>query len=302
MPSRAESRASAEPLVAPVAAPGELRLGLAGDGNLRWAAADVTGPIEEARRRLDLSPIGAVALGRASAAATLLLRFWSKSPGRLILEVAGDGPLGKIVAEVDDAGNLRGLVGQGQLPTPDDGVLSLAAAVGRGFLRVTRDRPGNRPYTSQVALVSGEIGKDLAHFLDQSEQIRSAALVGVLPRPDGIAAAGGLLVEALPGCPEAVVEHLERTLAGLDGVSRLLEQGGVEGLAATVLDGFDREELERWPMRFHCRCDRESLREKLLGIAASDLGALVDERGECVAECAFCGEVYVYSSAELLPA
>ena len=90
---------------------GTLEYGVAGEVSLRWAAVDLTPVVEEARQRHDLSPIAAVALGRAMAGATLLLRLSARASRRLTLTVAGDGPIGKIVAEVDSEGNLRGLVG-----------------------------------------------------------------------------------------------------------------------------------------------------------------------------------------------
>lgn len=278
---------------------GALQLGLAARGTFRWAVVDVTGPLEEARRRLDLSPLAAVAMGRAMAAAALLIRFSTKVPGRLLFEVSGDGPLEKISVEVSRDGELRGLVGQPQIETPEDGVLELKGAIGKGFLQVTRISQKRGRYSSQVELVNGEIGRDLAHYLEQSEQIHSAVLLGVLPRPDGIAAAGGLLIEALPGTEDELLSELEQNLARLDGVSQTLEEGGLAALRDAVLGDFDREELERFPLSYSCRCHRDQLREQLQTIAAADLEAVVDDTGLCEAVCAFCGERYVFSSDEL---
>src|SRR5436309_14242633 len=92
-------------------ASGRLQLGLAGAGALRWAVADVTDIVEEARGRLDLSPVAAAALGRSLAGAALLLRLAAKTPTRLVLEIRGDGPLGRVIADADQEGNLRGMVG-----------------------------------------------------------------------------------------------------------------------------------------------------------------------------------------------
>ncbi len=287
------------PHQANLALQGELQLGLAGQGNLRWAAVDVTQPLEEARQRLDLSPIAAVALGRALAAAALLLRFYSKNPGGLLFEVIGDGPLGRVVAEVDHNGAIRGLVGKPHLETPENGCLGISWAIGKGFLRVTREGRDSR-YSSQVELVSGEIGKDLAHYLETSEQIRSAALLGVLPRPDGIGAAGGFLVEALPGTDEDVIAHLEQNVADLAGVSHYLARGGVQSLRDAVLSGFDREELERYPLTYLCRCNRDELLAKLQNLVAAEVDQVVGEDGRCVAICAFCGEHYIFTRGELL--
>lgn len=277
---------------------GELRLGVAGNGDLRWAVADVTEPLEAIRRALDLSPIAAVALGRALAAAALVLRFTTKEPGRLVLEVLGDGALGKIIAEVDGEGRLRGRVDGSRIETPDDGGLAIAWAVGQGILRITQEGKRGR-YSSQVELVSGEIGKDLVHFLHQSQQIRSAALLGVLPRPEGIGAAGGLLVEAFPGVAEDTLERLEANIAANEGVGQSLAMGGLQGLRDTVLAGFDREELEAHPLHFRCRCRRDSLKAQIQALAAEELDAMVDAAGKIIAECAFCGTCYAIDREEL---
>ncbi|MEE8522635.1 MAG: Hsp33 family molecular chaperone HslO [Thermoanaerobaculia bacterium] len=294
-----DSRPEAVPAAtAGAALDGELRLGVAADGDLRWAAADVAGPLEEARYRLDLSPVSAVALGRALAAATLLLRFTTKASGRLLVEVLGDGPLGKIVAEADGQGHLRGRVEKPQLATPDGGDMAIGWAVGKGLLRVTREGERGR-YTGQVELVSGEMGRDLVHYLEQSQQIRSAALLGVLPRPTGIAAAGGVLIEAFPGTPDDTLAKLESNIAALEGVSAYLADGGIAALRDAVLDGFDRDDLERHRLAYSCRCSRDTLLAQLQGLSTADVETIVDDSGYCVAECAFCGTTYRFPSDEL---
>ncbi|MEM6457658.1 MAG: Hsp33 family molecular chaperone HslO [Acidobacteriota bacterium] len=158
-------------------------------------------------------------------------------------------------------------------------------------------------YTSQVALVDGEIGTDLAHFLEQSEQIRSAALVGVLPRSVGIAAAGGMLVEAMPGVEDIAVTGLERNLRALGGrVSSVLEAGGIDALTQRVLDGFQLETLETHALRFACRCDREMLRLRVTQALAAEASTddLFDADERCEVVCQRCAERFVFTRAELM--
>lgn len=281
------------------AAEGRLQIGLAGQGTLRWVAADLTGVLEEARRRLDLSPLAAVAMGRALTAAALIQRISLATPTRLVVEVLGDGPLGRVVAEADNRGRLRGSVGAPQIATPPDGRMALAPVVGQGCLRVTREDDRSRT-TSQVALVTSELGEDVAHYLEQSEQIRSAVLLGVLPRSGGIAAAGGFVVEALPGTEEEMVEELEHNIRGVEGVSAVLERGGGAALAAAVLDGLDREVIEEVPLTYRCRCDRSTLLAQLLTLTRGDLESVIGDDSECEAECAFCGTTYRFPASELL--
>jgi molecular chaperone Hsp33 len=283
-----------------VSAEGALELGLAGGGWLRYGVVDLGEVVEEARLRLDLSPIAAAALGRAMSAAALLLRLAEKTPSRLVLEVRGDGPLGSVLAETDEAGHVRGMVGNPHvdLPHGEDGKLAVGAAVGSGTLRVVRELPGGS-YSSQVELVSGEIGLDVAHFLRQSEQTRSAVLLGVLTRPEGVAGAGGLIVELLPGAPEEVLTALERNLAGVGGVSRLLEAGGGEQVLEAVLAGLSREVVERRRLLHRCRCSRERLRRHLVMVSEEDLAEMSTDEGTVEGECVFCGARYLFTPDDL---
>jgi molecular chaperone Hsp33 len=281
------------------AAQGRLELGLAGSGFLRWAVADITDVMEEARDRFDLWPVPAAALGRCLAGAALLQRLAQKTPSRLMLEVRGDGPILRVIAEADDQGNLRGMVGDAQVSVPDwpGGKLGVGRAVGKGYLRVMREY-GGRSYQSQVELVSGEIGDDVAFYLQQSEQTQSAVLLGVLGKPSGVVAAGGMVVEVLPGAPEDTIALLESNIAGIRGVSHLIEEGGASHVVETVLAGLDREIKEVRPLRYRCRCSRERLRRHLVLLPAEDRDYLTEE-GAIDADCAFCGAHYRFTPDEL---
>src|SRR5690242_7707584 len=136
------------------AAQGKLELGLAGNGALRWAVADITDVVAEARDRFDLWPVPTAALGRCLAGAALLQRLAAKTPSRLMLEVRGDGPILRVLAEADEEGNLRGLVGDGKVQVPDwpNAKLGVGRAVGKGYLRVMRAYEGRSTYQSQVEL------------------------------------------------------------------------------------------------------------------------------------------------------
>jgi molecular chaperone Hsp33 len=280
---------------------GALEYGVAGEVSLRWAAAELTGVVEEARRRHDLSPIAAVALGRAMAGAVLLHRLAIKATRRLTLTVAGDGPIGRVVVEVNQEGDVRGFVGDPglELPAGSDGRLRIAAAVGKGILKVHREVVDGSTYDSQVELATGEIGLDIAHYLDQSEQTESAVLVGVLEGPEGVRAAGGMIVEVLPGANASAIEKVEASLALDSSVSRAIDRGGLAALRDRVLAGLDQEIMSRHLLRFRCSCDRDRLRDQLAALTDEDRAAIVDEAGELVAECAFCGERYRFAESEI---
>jgi molecular chaperone Hsp33 len=278
-----------------------LQQGMAGGGFLRWVAVDITDITREVTERLDLSPVAAAALGRSVAGAAMLLRLATKTPSRLVLDIRGDGPLRQVLVEVDQDGNIRGTVGDPRVVVPDlpNGKLAVGRAVGTGQLRVLREFGEGGSYHSCVDLVSGEIGEDLAHYLAQSEQSRSAVLVGVLGRKTGVAAAGGLIVETLPGAPAEVIERLEGNLADMAGISWVLEGGGMEGVLAAVLADLGREVKATQPLRYRCRCSRERLQRHLVLLSTEDREFLTEEDGAIEADCVFCGNHYRLSAAEL---
>ena len=283
------------------AAQGRLELGLAGDGALRWAVVDLTDVVREARDRRDLGPVSAAALGRCLSGAALLLWLSTKTPTRLVLEVRGDGPLRSVMAEADEEGNLRGMVGEARVDVPHypNGKLAVGSAVGKGFLRVIREHNSGASYHSQVQLVSGEIGDDLAHYLQQSEQTSAAVLLGVLAKPEGVAAAGGMIVEVLPGAPEEAIAALEQNVSRIHGVSQLLDEGGLPNVVETVLSGLDREVKETQSLRYRCRCNRERLLRHLVLLSAEDRDYLREADGTIDADCVFCGEHYRFTPEEL---
>jgi molecular chaperone Hsp33 len=278
-----------------------LREGTAANARLRWVGAETTGLVETARSKLDLSPLAAAALGRLLTGTAILHRLTAPQAGQYLLELRGDGPLGSVFAASDLEGRVRGTVThrRADLPRAAAGKLPVGEGVGRGFLRSVREH-GQESFQSQVELVSGEVGDDLAHFLEQSEQTRSAVLLGVLTRAEGIAAAGGLVIEALPDATEADVERLASNLAALGSVSRPIEEGGFEVLVERALAGLSPMATGDLPLRYACRCSWPKLRQHLAVLSPAERDELRTERGDIEAECVFCGSLYRYSDEDLV--
>lgn len=279
---------------------GTLIAGMAGEECLRWVAVDTTGPLAEARGLRDLSPVAATALGRALSGAALLFRHALRTPERLRVSVRGDGPLGEVVAEISED-RFRGRVANPRLGNVHFGERRrrLRDAVGAGRVEVTRET-STRAFRSHSALVTGEIGSDLANYLLQSEQTRSVLAVGEVLSPEGIAAAGGYLIEALPGAPEEVVAVLEENLAAAPAWSESLAEKGLERALGEVLSGLDHSIREREPLEYHCGCDRESVLARLQSLPAADRLEL-QQASNLTAECEYCGTGHAFDARELTP-
>jgi len=162
-------------------------------------------------------------------------------------------------------------------------------------LCVMRVPPEGTIYRSIVPLESGEIGSDVARYLVDSEQTPSAVGVGVYVEPDGrVGAAGGYLVQTMPGAEPGTIERLEENVAAAGAPSDLVRQR-LDGAAmlARLLAGFAAPVAEAQPVAFRCRCSRERVEAAILAMGRAEvLDVLVCER-RVEAVCEFCSERYV---------
>ena len=224
--------------------------------------------------------------------------------GAVTLRIKGGGPLGALTAVSDSRGNVRGYVQNPAVDVPRKakGKLDVGAAVGcGGELTVIRDLGLKEPYIGSVQLVGGEIAEDVAAYFVESEQVPTACALGVLIAPSQtVQAAGGYLIQLLPGADETVVSAVERGVARLGAVSARLDAGTDPlGLLREVLGEFDLEVLETSPIEYRCYCTRERVSRALISLGRAELDALIKEQGGAELTCQFCDEVYRFNAQEL---
>lgn len=275
---------------------------LSGDGSVAVRALVATELVGEAARRHATTPTASAALGRALMGATLLAAA-AKGDETVQLSFRGDGPLGSITAIADGRGRARGFVGNPGVELPARGnKLDVGGAVGRGLLAVVRHQPGWRePYRGLVPLVSGEIAEDIARYLQDSEQIASAVALGVLVgRDGGVEAAGGFLVQALPGASASALAELERNVRELPSPTEMLTAGMrgddiLERLVGSLASG----PRERSRPAFACSCDRGRVQRAVLLLGRAEVREIA-AKGETVeVRCEFCAEHYSLAADEV---
>lgn len=268
---------------------------LAYDGQVRVSAVICTDAVEIARQRHDAFPTAIAALGRTMAS-TLLLSWGLKGEGSITLRIFGDGPLGGIIVTGDANGNIKGYVQEPQtdLPLNAYGKLDVGGAIGKGDLYITKDIGLKEPYTGSVPLVTGEIGDDVASYLMQSEQTPSVVSVGVLVNPDySVAAAGGIIIQAMPNAEDTVLDDLEEKLKTARAVSGLIHEGtDIRGIIQNYLPGVDVQFLEEKAIQWHCNCSSDRIRGLLKSIGVEELEDMIEKDGETEVVCHFCSSHY----------
>ena len=274
------------------------------DGTVNAVAVTTRYLTEEARQIHHTLPVATAALGRALAAASMMGNALKDSGSSVSLQFRGGGPLGPVLAISDNLGNVRGTVGDPSvdLPLRPDGKLDVGAAVGtEGTLTVIRDLKMKEPYVGSVALLSGEIADDLAAYYVESEQIPSACGLGVLvDRDQSVRAAGGYLIQLLPGAGEDVISRVEGGVLAAGTVTKLLEgNDDPERMLRTILSDFDVEILETSPIAYRCDCSRDRMRRALLSLGPQELRTILESDGQADLSCRFCGSHQLFDRKEL---
>ena len=282
----------------------EIVRAITGDGLVKAAAITGRDIVERARNIHKLFPMATAALGRTLMGASLMGDMLKEEKGSLTIQIKGGGPLGTILAVSDHEGNVRGYVQNPQVELMEQrpGKLDVGAAVGLdGTLTVIKDIGLKEPYVGSIGLFSGEIAEDLAMYFVESEQIPTACALGVLVGLDqSVTAAGGYLIQLLPGASEDMISKIEAGVRSMGAVTAALD-GGLdgEGLLRTVLKAFHLEILEKHPVEYRCYCSRDRVSRALISMGRKDLTELIQEQGQAELTCQFCDEVYRFSKSEL---
>ena len=275
----------------------------AGDGFIKMAVITARETVQRAREIHGCSPTAAAALGRTLCGASLLGEAMKEENASLTIRINGGGPIGSVVAVSDHEGYVRGYVENPrvELPLRSDGKLNVGGAVGHdGMLTVSRDIGLREPYIGSTELRSGEIAEDLTAYLLESEQVPSACALGVLVDTDtSIKAAGGFLVQLMPGADEALIGKLEENIFLMDQLTTVLDEDGPEEIFRQVLKGLEYHFVAEAPVGYRCPCSRERVGLALSGIDEAELREMIDGGQDGAILCQLCDRRYSFTPLDL---
>ena len=261
-------------------------------GEARVLLLDTTSMVQKCADIHNATPVCTAALGR------LMTKGERES---VTLTIHGDGPMGTLIA-VAEHGRVKACADDPRvsLPLRSDGKLDVGGAVGHhGRLTVVKDLGLREPYIGQTELVSGEIALDLAQYFVTSEQQPSLVALGVLTNGDAVLKAGGLLIQAMPGCPDELIDQIELRSPMFSDISREMTFAPVEELADGWFRGLDPELLEISEVSWSCNCSRERMERALISLGRKELRQLIDEDQGASLACHFCHSHYDFQTEDL---
>lgn len=273
------------------------------NGSVRAFAARTTNTVAEAQRRHQTWPTTTAALGR-SMTAGVIMGAMLKGEDKLTVKIEGDGPIGPMIIDSNAKGEVRGFVTNPQVhfELNDIGKLDVRRAVGtEGAITIVKDLGMRDMFSGQTPIVSGEIAEDFTYYFAVSEQVPSSVGLGVLVNPDNtVLAAGGFIVQIMPGCDQDTITEIEQHLSNIEPVSKMIEKGySPEQILEAVLGEENVQILNSMPVQFKCQCSKERFGAAIMSLGVQEIQEMIDEDGGAEAQCHFCLEKYYYDISEL---
>jgi|SRR5690554_5528517 len=272
------------------------------NNKVRIYAINSTNTVQIAQKKHDLWPTASAALGRTLAVGAMMGAML-KGKENLRIKVKGDGPIGEIIVDANRRGEIRGYVDNPQVHFQyPSGKLDVSSAVGKnGEIQVIKDLGMKNYFSSTVNIISGELGEDFTYYFTKSEQTPSSVGCGVLVDTDNsILAAGGFIIQIMPGATEETIVQLENKIISIKPVSDMIHKGYTpEDIVKEICQEEPFNILATSKVNFVCDCNKEKFTRGLISLGKKDLREIIDEDKKAEVVCHFCNEKYQYTEEEL---
>lgn len=233
--------------------------------------------------------------------ANTLLASTVKGEDRVQLTVECGGPIGGVYTEAWACGAVRGYLKNHKFATKQEYPVNTDPLYGPGFLTVTKIIEGNTtPFTGQIMLQYGDLAKDLALYFKESEQTPSYFIIDFdVDENNRIIGAGGIFLQALPGCSEEEFKAIEEKAAKLPSLGKHLSSG--EECKTFIQENFENpRHLAHSLVGFSCPCDRKNFAKHLKSMPENERKDIL-ENGPFPLEltCLNCNSHYEFDKEEL---
>lgn len=259
---------------------------------VRFVACSLSRTAQQVCDQHHLSGAPARVMSEALAGCALLGSIL-KGDEKITLQLRTEGKLRSLLADIDNEGNLRGMLRAEADATYRD----LVGA--EGVMILSQSYLGKMVYQGTSKLHMANLPADLALHCSTSQQIETYMGVIWERAGQGPMRVGALLLQALP----------DVDLEAFDAFRNRLERGEVQlsrelakeprGYATHLLREFEPHVLLEKTLQHKCTCSKERIRPVLLSMGESELRSLLKEQHGANVVCEWCGTGYDFDAGEL---
>ena len=233
--------------------------------------------------------------------ASIFLSSGLKFPGTVKFTTKFSGEISSIQSDSTPMGLVRAMVPQAELQA----VGANEPAIAPQNIEVLKlNEFGKRVHESIIEAPSISMGQNLATYLLQSEQIRSA--VGIeadfnKEDPSKLDYAAGFYIEAFPGLEDKDIAILEQIVLNLPKFKDLHKPEGFDSdeLLDQLRGPYDIEIIREIEPKAYCPCSKDRMVATLATLPLADLNDLRKDGKNLDVVCDFCRKNYTITTQDL---
>lgn len=225
---------------------------------------------------------------------TILVRETMSPTYRVQGILYGAGRRRSLVADAYPDGTTRGLVNVAK---------STTFAIGEGsLLQMMRSLPRGGLQQGFVDVASADdISGALMTYMQDSEQVVTVTQVASIVDGTSVVAAGGYMVQLLPGAPRGTHMIMTERLADFASLEALLASGDLtpRKLVGELLDGIPFSVVDESKLAFGCPCNETRVIQAFATLGREDVLASIGDGEVIQTECEYCHHPYVIAPEAL---
>ena len=266
----------------------------------RMIVADMTATMNEIGKQHNAKGF-ALKLLAENSIASLFLSSGLKYAGTVTFTTSFAGEITKITSDSTPMGLVRAMIPQDELLTVG---ANEPAIVPQNISVIKLNEHGKRVHESIIEAPSISMGQNLATYLLQSEQVRSA--VGIEAQfnkedPSKLDYAAGFYIEAFPDLEEKDINLLEVIVQNLPKFHELQKPEGfdLDELLDQLRGPYDLDIVRELDPKAYCPCSLERMISSVAALPLKDLEELEKDGEDLDVTCDFCRNKYKITLADL---
>lgn len=258
------------------------------DNEVSLSVLDTTALVNDAIKIHKLDKSSAEILGGLLTACAYMAGCLKSEKGCVSITVhSGDGG-----ATASVSGDIDGHI-RGYIDGADNGLKG-------GTMTVVKEDGFFRPFVGTCELKCNDISENLMQYFHISEQVPTAVAIGVQVENGECVAAGGVVMQLLPGTSEENMDRAENAMQNFVKVTEVLKKYGADGIMKEFFSG-DAEERGIYLTfpEYKCNCSRKKIIDKVLTpLGREEFQKIIFEMGKTEVHCHYCNTDYIFTGKD----
>lgn len=258
------------------------------DKQVSLSVLETTALVNDAIKIHHLDDKSAEILGGMLTAAAYMAGCLKSERGAISMTVKSVDGSATVSVSGDVNGHIRGYIDGGE------------GGLKGGTLTVIKDDGFFRPFLGTCELKAPDVSENLMQYFHISEQIPTAVAIGVKVQDGVCKAAGGVVMQLLPGTTEENMDKAEERMQAFVNAVDVVENLGADGI---MREYFSEETKDggvylTFP-EYKCNCSRQKISGVIVPLGKAELENILAEQGEIKVHCHYCNKDYCFTQEDV---